>query len=251
MNSSSGHKQATACWAVVPAAGVGKRMQSAVPKQYLPLYGRVVIEHTLQRLAAHAAIEAIVVATSDDDSYWPEIQTEYIATPVYRVAGGVERCHSVLNALIYLQDKASHGDWVLVHDAARPCLRHTDIDLLIATVTRQGQGGLLGMPVRDTMKQVDAANRVEQTIDRSRLWHALTPQMFRLGDLHAALQAALANNQLVTDEASAMELAGIQPLLVEGHGDNIKITRPQDLDLAEFYLQQQAMAENNNIDDGG
>ena len=157
----------------------------------------------------------------------------------------------MLNALHALQKHgAAADDWVLVHDAARPCVRQADIESLIRTVTTSDQGGLLAMPVRDTMKLANNNHCVEQTIDRTKLWHALTPQMFRLQELQTALTKALEDGYLVTDEASAMEHAGYHPLLIEAHSDNIKITRPEDLALAEFYLQNQDK-ETQTLDDGG
>ena len=130
-------------------------------------------------------------------------------------------------------------DWVLVHDAARPCLRRSDIDRLLERLAGHPVGGLLGVPVRDTMKRTDDTGLIERTVTRDNLWHAYTPQMFRFAMLRDALEEALRRKLLVTDEASAMELAGHRPLMVEGHGDNIKITRPEDLALAAFYLAQQ------------
>ena len=155
------------------------------------------------------------------------------------VNGGQERCHSVFNALLHLLPYADENDWVLVHDAARPCLRKDDIDYLIETLAQDPVGGLLAMPVRDTMKRAGVDGRVEGTVDRVQLWHALTPQMFRVGELFRAIKSALDQNSLITDEASAIELAGKQPCLVEGHAYNIKITQPEDLSLAEFFLLQQ------------
>jgi 2-C-methyl-D-erythritol 4-phosphate cytidylyltransferase len=225
-------------WAVVPAAGVGRRMGGDIPKQYLPLNGRPVIEHTLHRLTEHPTIAKVVVALAPDDGWWGEAAFANHAD-VIRVDGGAERCHSVLNALQHLLGSAAASDWVLVHDAARPCLRCSDIDRLITQCSQHPVGGLLGMPVRDTMKRADKMGEVAETVCREGLWHAFTPQMFRLGPLRDALQIALAQGSLVTDEASAMELAGRPPLLVEGHPDNIKITHPQDLPLAAFYLSQQ------------
>jgi len=225
-------------WAVIPAAGVGKRMRSDTPKQYLPLGDKPVIVHTIERLAAHSKIKGLVVAVSEDDGYWPDLEYT-IDKPLWRAPGGVERCHSVLNALHVLSSHADDNDWVLVHDAARPCVRADDISLLIDAIDDDAIGGLLAIPVRDTMKRSTNENTVVDTLDRSCLWHALTPQMFRLGQLRDALAQALENESLVTDESSAMELAQYKPVLVEGHGDNIKITRPEDLMLAEFYLQQQ------------
>jgi len=145
----------------------------------------------------------------------------------------------VLNALDLLAQEADAADWVLVHDAARPCLRRDDLDRLLAALPDHLVGGLLGVPVRDTMKQVTEGSAVRRTVPRDALWHAFTPQMFRLGLLHQALRAALDQDRSVTDDASAVELLGLEPRLVEGHADNIKITRPEDLTLADFYLRQQ------------
>ena len=225
-------------WVVVPAAGVGKRMGSAVPKQYLDLNGRPVIDHTIERLLFHPAIDGLCVALSDEDTFWSG--TEFAGHPdLVTVPGGHERCFSVLNALGRLGERARADDWVLVHDAARPCVRSGDIDHLIDLVQGHPVGGLLGMPVRDTMKRTDSVDRVEATIERNHLWHAFTPQMFRLGLLHDAMKAALDAGFLVTDESSAIEWAGHRPIMVEGHADNLKITHPDDLPLAGFFLARQ------------
>ena len=225
-------------WAVVPAAGQGSRMGSSVPKQYLPLAGRMVIEHTLERLVTHTRIAGVFVAVSADDPRWEE--TAYARdSRIVRVTGGRERCHSVLNALHRLVGQADGQDWVLVHDAARPCLRHGDLDRLIDKLENHPAGGLLGMPVRDTMKRTDRHQAVRETVSREGLWHAFTPQMFRLRPLHDALSDALSRGLTVTDDASAMEMAGHRPLMIEGRGDNIKITRAEDLELAAFYLTLQ------------
>lgn len=225
-------------WVVIPAAGVGKRMGAAVPKQYLPLAGRTVIEHTIARFLGHPGTVGITVAVGPDDGYWnglPPARDERVR----RVDGGPERCHSVLNALDDLSERTAADAWVLVHDAARPCLRREDLDRLVARLWDDPVGGILAVPVRDTMKRADPHGRIRATEDRAGLWHALTPQMFRLGPLRGALRRALDAGVLVTDEASAMEHAGHAPMLVEGHGDNLKITRPEDLALAEFFLTQQ------------
>ncbi|MTW19838.1 2-C-methyl-D-erythritol 4-phosphate cytidylyltransferase [Allochromatium palmeri] len=228
----------TGFWAVLPAAGVGRRMGSTVPKQYLELAGRAVIEHTLEGFVSHARIQGVVVALGAEDGYWDT--TAYAAHPkVLRAPGGAERCHSVLNALSVLEDRANEDDWVLVHDAARPCLRRSDLDRLIDSLCEDSVGGLLGIPVRDTMKRAGDGERIDATVDRSSLWHAYTPQMFRLGLLRRALHEALEANDLVTDDASAIERLGLAPRLIEGHADNLKITRAEDLPLAQFYLQQQ------------
>ncbi|HHB12845.1 MAG TPA: 2-C-methyl-D-erythritol 4-phosphate cytidylyltransferase [Chromatiales bacterium] len=225
-------------WAVVPAAGVGRRMGADRPKQYLPLCGATVIEHTLRRLLAFPPIQAVVVAVGRDDPYWRELNLAD-SERVHRAPGGAERCHSVLNALELLAEIAGPADWVLVHDAARPCLTLEDLERLVARARTSVSGGILAVPVRDTLKRDDAGGHILETVDRSRLWHALTPQMFRLGPLREALREALGRNLVVTDEASAMEYAGHRPLLIEGRGDNIKITRPEDLALAEFFLHRQ------------
>jgi 2-C-methyl-D-erythritol 4-phosphate cytidylyltransferase len=228
-------------WAVVPAAGAGRRMASAIPKQYLPLLGRTVIEHTLERLLSHARIEAVYVALSPGDPWWST--TAYALHPrVVRVDGGAERCHSVRNALESLQARAQPRDWVLVHDAARPCIHRSDLDLLFGELADDPIGGLLAAPLHDTIKQAGESGRVSATVPRERLWRAFTPQMFRLGELYEALSQALSGGWLVTDDASAMELAGHAPRLLEGRSDNIKITRPDDLQLAEFYLRRQSAA---------
>jgi 2-C-methyl-D-erythritol 4-phosphate cytidylyltransferase len=225
-------------WAVVPAAGAGRRMGAEMPKQYLELLGRPVLDHTLDRLVGHPRIAGVLVALSADDRRWAG--SAFCGHPrVTRVAGGAERCHSVRNALAALAGFAALDDWVLVHDAARPCLRRGDLDRLLERLSGHPVGGLLGMPVRDTMKRASSLGEVEATVPREGLWHAYTPQMFRLGQLRQALDQALDAGQLVTDDASAMELAGLRPLLVEGHPDNIKITRPADLGLAAFHLAQQ------------
>lgn len=223
-------------WAVVPAAGVGRRMGSERPKQYLELLGKSVLDHSLARLLEHPHIEAVYLALAEEDEYWPD--SAFAGDPrVIRVAGGAERCHSVLNALGRLREAADDGDWVLVHDAARPCLTRQDLDRLIETLQGHPVGGLLGVPLQDTLKRVAGTGEVVETLPRSELWQAYTPQMFRLGLLAESLQHALARGLLVTDDASAMELSGHRPLMVEGQAGNLKITRPADLQLAAFHLQ--------------
>jgi 2-C-methyl-D-erythritol 4-phosphate cytidylyltransferase len=225
-------------WAVVPAAGVGRRMGASTPKQYLDLVGRPVIEHTLGVLLGDSRIAAVVVALDPEDAHWPGISPARDPR-VRRVEGGRERCHSVLAALDLLSEVAAPDDRVLVHDAARPCLRAEDLDRLILELADDPVGGILAVPVRDTMKRADADGRIESTLDRGRLWHAYTPQLFGLAALRDALRDAIDAGDLVTDEASAMERLGLAPRLVEGHADNLKITRPEDLALARFYLEQQ------------
>ncbi|RRJ85493.1 2-C-methyl-D-erythritol 4-phosphate cytidylyltransferase [Aestuariirhabdus litorea] len=229
-------------FAVVPAAGVGKRMAADRPKQYLPLLGRALIEHTLERLCAFSPIDKVVVALAPEDPYQAGVKA--LNHPrVMRCAGGAERCHSVSRALEALTGVAAEHDWVLVHDLARPCVRAEDLQRLLDQLQGHPVGGLLGVPVRDTMKRTAANGQVVATVERSQLWHAYTPQMFRYGLLRDALSATLARGELVTDEAAAIEAAGLQPLMVEGAADNIKVTRPEDLALAEFYIARQAAGE--------
>ncbi len=226
------------CWGVIPAAGIGRRMGTDVPKQYLSLGGKAVIEHSVERLLSHPGVAAVVVVLSADDRWWVRT-TAAQDSKVLSTAGGAERCHSVLNGLKILSGRAAPDDWVLVHDAVRPCVRAEDVARLVAAAAKHPDGGLLGLPVRDTMKRVDADGDVCETVERAGLWHALTPQMFPLGALRAALERALARGVLVTDDAQAMELAGARPRVVESHPDNIKITHRRDLSLAELYLASQ------------
>lgn len=223
-------------WVIIPAAGVGKRMGSDTPKQYLSLNNKTILEHTLNVFDKHHSISEIVVAISKGDEYWPTLNIN-LSKPLHIAHGGNERCDSVLNGLKFLENKANDDDWVLVHDAARPCLRHEDLTLLLESLIDNEVGGILAVPVRDTMKR-SSNNLIKETVDREGLWHALTPQMFRFGLLKYAIESALNQNEVITDEASAIELAGHQPVLVEGHADNIKITRPEDLALAAFFLRQ-------------
>lgn len=220
----------------MPAAGIGSRMGNTCPKQYLTLQGKTVLQHTLERLAS-LPLAGIVVCLAAHDSYWATLTLD-LAVPIIQVPGGTERCHSVLNGLQALTSRAHSNDWVLVHDAARPCVRVADMQKLMRELAEHPVGGLLAIPVRDTMKRA-SGNKVNETVNRKDLWHALTPQMFRLGALTQALQLALTQGEMVTDDAQAMEYQGIYPVLVEGHADNIKITHPQDLHLADLFITQQ------------
>jgi 2-C-methyl-D-erythritol 4-phosphate cytidylyltransferase len=216
-------------------------MQSAIPKQYLPLLGRPVILHALERLCAHARIQGVLVGVAQDDSHWPSLAAEARRLPRFlgTCPGGATRADTVLNGLKELMNHAKPDDWVLVHDAVRPCVRHGDIDKLIAAVSKGGEGGLLALPVSDTVKRVDNAGRVLETISRAGLWRAATPQMFRINALAQAMEKAMKAGKEITDEASAMEAAGGHPHVVACHTDNIKITLSDDLALAELYMKQQ------------
>ena len=221
-------------WCVVPAAGRGTRVGGDCPKQYLPLAGRPLIEHTLDRLARHPRIGGLLVVLAATDAHWPGIDALH-GKPVRRAGGGAERSDSVLAGLEALPDTVAADDFVLVHDAARPCVRLADIDRLIERAGAS-DGGLLGAPLRDTLKRANDVGRSELTEPREQRWRAFTTQMFRRGPLTAALRAAARSGLNVSDEAMAMERAGFAPLLVEGAEDNIKVTTAADFALAEFLL---------------
>ncbi|MDX2370640.1 MAG: 2-C-methyl-D-erythritol 4-phosphate cytidylyltransferase [Colwellia sp.] len=227
---------------IVPAAGVGKRMLASCPKQYLEINNQSVLTHTTNRLLSHPKIAKVIIVLSDGDEYFA--QTELADNSnVIRVTGGKERVDSVLNGLHAID--VERYPWVLVHDAARPCITHEDIDKLIEQCIANNCGGLLAAQVVDTMKQnsQEHPNTVGSTIDRSNLWHAFTPQMYKTVELKQAIEQALEKGKEITDESSAIELAGLLSLLVLGRRDNIKITRPEDLALATFYLDQQNLDE--------
>jgi 2-C-methyl-D-erythritol 4-phosphate cytidylyltransferase len=219
-----------AFWAVIPAAGVGARMAADRPKQYLLLGGLTILEHSLLCFLDHPRLKGLVVSLAVDDPYWPTLPCA-LDSRIQQVAGGKERADSVLNALLHLHaNGADDNDWVLVHDAARPNLARTDLDNLLGELANDPVGGLLAVPAKDTLKRADANGRVAETVDRSLIWQAYTPQMFRLGALHRALADSLVSNVAITDEASAIEWAGQSPRLIEGRADNIKVTRPEDLE---------------------
>ncbi|MEY1661494.1 2-C-methyl-D-erythritol 4-phosphate cytidylyltransferase [Isoalcanivorax beigongshangi] len=218
----------------MPAAGHGSRMAADLPKQYLKLDQRTVAEHSVARLLDSVPLQALVVVVAADDPLWPQLPVASRAG-VVTAFGGPTRAESVLNGLAALPGAGDH-DWVLVHDMARPCVRAADIRRLIEECG--SDGAILAAPVADTLKQSDGS-RILATLDRSTVWRALTPQLFPVGALRAALQTALQAGAEITDEASAMERAGWQPRLVAGAADNIKITWPADLPLARFFLAQQ------------
>lgn len=221
----AGEPAEPACWAVVPAAGRGRRFGGDLPKQYQPLAGRTVIEWALAPLLDHPAIRGVVVALAAADPYWPRLALsghERVAT----VRGGDERAASVGNALDWLAERAAARDRVLVHDAARPCLSRADLDRLIREGLSDPSGALLAVPVADTLKRDDGHGRVAETMVRDGIWRALTPQLFPIDDLRHALRESRPG---VTDESGAMELAGFRPRLVSGDPGNIKITTRADL----------------------
>jgi len=226
-------------WAIVPAAGIGQRMGAGLPKQYLPINGEPMLLHTLRALAAHPALVGIQLALAADDPHWPALAA--VARDALRVElrcceGGASRADSVLAALSALPEGVTGHDWVLVHDAARPCLSLDDLERLIALLPGETDGAILAAPMADMVKQDDGGGRIVATLPRAILWRALTPQAARRGQLSDALRDATAAGADITDEASALELIGLKPRLVAGRGDNLKVTESADLRMAAMLL---------------
>jgi 2-C-methyl-D-erythritol 4-phosphate cytidylyltransferase len=221
-------------WVVVPAAGSARRMGAGnVPKQYLTLAGKFVIDHAVRPFIARTECQGIVVALALDDQRWRSL--ELASDPRTKVVhGGPQRADSVRAGLEVLRGFAESRDWILVHDAARPCLSDADLDALLTTLADDEVGGLLAAPVVDTLKRADIERRVSATVDRTALWHALTPQMFRYDTLVRALSEASVAS---TDESQAIEALGLKPKLVRGSAENLKITVPDDLARAEQILK--------------
>lgn len=230
------------CWAVIPAAGIGARMGAEIPKQYLQVAGATLLEHSVRALLSCEQISGIVVALHAQDAHASTLAV-FQDSRVITVTGAEQRSGSVLAGLEGLLAQAAPDDWVLVHDAARPCLGREDVARLIDCVTSRGVGGLLAEPIVDTVKRTGAADLVECTVDRDRLWRAQTPQMFRLQQLRQALVHAQEQGRVVTDEASAMEMEGYPVQLVAGSAGNLKVTVPADLPLAAWYLEQNKGSE--------
>jgi 2-C-methyl-D-erythritol 4-phosphate cytidylyltransferase len=218
---------------LIPAAGSGSRMGAELPKQYLPLLGRPLIHHTLSVFCTHPAIERVYVVLSPDDTHWSKFDHDKVNV---LHCGGETRAETVLNGLKAIAEHVAEGDWVLVHDAARPCLARELLDRLLAELADDEIGGLLAVPVADTLKREGQGGRVDHTEPRAGLWRAQTPQMFRFGLLRKAMQAM--GVQLPTDEAQAVEFLGYSPKLVMGDGHNLKVTYPEDLVMAELILKE-------------
>jgi 2-C-methyl-D-erythritol 4-phosphate cytidylyltransferase len=231
---------------VIPAAGSGRRFSNSVPKQYAAFGASTVIEHALAPFEADPDCAGIVVAVATDDTLWPVVAARRTRVIEF-VPGGSERAHSVQSALRALASRVRDDDWVMVHDAARPCFGNDDLALLKRELASHEIGGLLAVPLSDTLKRAAASTAhsadVDQTIDRSGLWRALTPQMFRFGLLSRALDAALASGRTPTDDAQVMEWAGFKPRLVPGRADNIKVTTADDLLLATAIVTLRAPQE--------
>ncbi|NUF50270.1 2-C-methyl-D-erythritol 4-phosphate cytidylyltransferase [Gilliamella sp. ESL0250] len=222
--------------AIVPAAGIGCRMNSQTPKQYLEIGSKTILEHTLNKLLTHPQIAKVIVVISPEDNLFNTLSIA-LHDKIKVTLGGKTRADSVLAGLQLLNDQ----QWALVHDAARPCVDHDDITRLIEMVTNKKQGGILATRISDTIKRAYQNNDtvIDYTEDRTYLWGAATPQLFNAGELKSCLQQALNHHVAITDEASAIEYCGGHPLLIECRRDNIKITRPEDLALATFYLTKQ------------
>ena len=224
-------------WAIVPAAGQGKRFSEDKPKQFYELNGQLIAEHTLSRLLRVSQIQAIIIP-SNNSLEWSNVPS-FKDGKVHRVNGGEQRAHSVLNGLVALQGKALDDDWVFIHDMARPCITLSDIEKLIITLDNYPIGGILAARVNETLKQIGSDNNILSTVDRSQYRLAQTPQMFRYKLLKDAICASFEAKIIPTDEASAIEQAGLEILCVDGRHDNIKITRQEDLPIASAIMKKQ------------
>jgi 2-C-methyl-D-erythritol 4-phosphate cytidylyltransferase len=221
--------------ALIPAAGSGSRMGERLPKQYLPLAGQPMIKHAVRTLCTHESISRVFVVLSPVDTLWDTYDwSEFGAKLMVLRCGGETRAQSVMQGLRRMSVDVGSQDWILVHDAARPGLDHDLLDKLLDVLAKDAVGGLLAVPVADTLKRADEEQRALGTEPREGLWQAQTPQMFRHGQLLAALEQA---GDLVTDEASAIEKMGLRPKLVESDSRNIKVTYPRDLELVRLVLE--------------
>lgn len=228
----------TKLWAVIPAAGSGSRFSKTELKQYQYIQDATVLEHTVKRLN-QLPLSGYVLAIGAQDNFASTLafQDKHKA---HFCNGGAERVHSVLNALNYLLQIADENDWVLVHDAARPCVTFECLSALVKNAVEKNQNAILAIPVRDTLKQVTKQHQIHKTVSRELLWQAQTPQIAKIGTLKKAIETALKNNLTITDEASALESVGESVQVVMGRSDNIKITYPDDLELARLILQSQS-----------
>lgn len=228
----------TKLWAVIPAAGSGSRFSKTELKQYQYIQDRTVLEHTIRRIS-QLPLNGYVLAIGTQDSFAQTLAFQNI-DKAHFCTGGAERVHSVLNALNHLLNFADENDWVLVHDAARPCVTIDCLNALVSKAIESNDSAILAIPVRDTLKQVKTADHIDKTVSRDSLWQAQTPQITKIGKLKKAIEQALENNVTITDEASALEYMGETVRVVMGRSDNIKITYPDDLELARLILQSQS-----------
>ena len=224
-------------WAIVPAAGIGQRMGGERPKQYLEVGERTILEQTLERLATSPAIRAVLPVIRADDGHWPAIRERlgHLPNLLPTAQGGAERSDSVASGLEALGE-IDDNDRVLVHDAVRPCIRDGDIQAVIGATTAE-QGAILAVPVADTLKRVAEDGRIQATVDRSELWRAQTPQVFPAGALRRGIEAARSEGRAATDEASLLEPLGFPVTVVAGREENIKVTKPEDLDWVARFLE--------------
>ena len=232
---------AAAHWVVVPAAGYGLRMGADLPKQYLPLAGKPVMRWTLEALLAHPRVAGVMLSVAADDARWQECVPADAGARVRSTLGGTQRAESVEAGLTALEKEVAEDAWVLVHDAVRPCLHPQDLERLVSGLQDDPVGGLLAAASADTMKQIDLEQRVATTLDRRQVWRALTPQMFRFGTLRKAYAHAREADRVPTDESAAIEALGLKPKLIVGRADNVKITQPEDLGLAEAVLRARGL----------
>ncbi len=224
------------CWAIIPAAGIGSRFASDIPKQYLRVAGNSILAHSIERVLSAPQISLAIVCLAQDDQYWHQDPVSN-SSQVKATIGGETRAHSVLKGLEFLAKFASDNDWVLVHDAARPLLDRFSLQQLISHCESSQRGAILASASVNTLKEVSDDNSICSTLDRLKIWQAETPQMFRLGQLTDALSAALAGNADITDESSAMELAGHHVDVVASESNNLKVTTQADIGLLEFLMQ--------------
>jgi 2-C-methyl-D-erythritol 4-phosphate cytidylyltransferase len=232
-------------WAIIPASGIGQRMQSELPKQYLPFVDKTIIEHTLDRLLSHLEVAGAVIVLSVTDEYWTNLNYQpQSGKPLLFAEGGAQRHQSVFNGLEKLCSEVGQDCYALVHDAVRPLVTINDLNRLIATARQHSAGALLGAPIADTIKQLNVDGSINQTISRTGLWRAFTPQVFKADLLTDALKFVIENQLEITDDASAVEALGQSPQLVPGSAENIKITLPEDLMLArQIWAGQMTLGE--------
>lgn len=225
----------TKIWALIPAAGIGSRMKAELPKQYLEIDGKTILEHSLSKFLEHPSIDKVVVALHPNDDHWPRLKIAK-HPKVITVEGGETRAESVLNGLQAIQQQGGGNDWVMVHDAARPCLDAGSIDALIQAGIDSKHGAILAIPSVDTVKLANANQTIDKTLNREQIWLAQTPQYFPVETLATAIKTGLQQGLPITDEASAIEAQGQHPALVIGTRKNIKVTEPEDMMLASVWL---------------
>lgn len=237
-------------WVIIPAAGIGSRMQADKPKQYLHIESKTILEHTLDCFLSHTEFNCVYVGISNEDAYF-EKNGLHLKQGVEVFCGGKERADTVLKGLAHLSGKAKDDDWVWVHDAARPCLLASEIDLLLHELKKTQSGLVLGVPVSDTLKRISLPNNtndlceIQNTVDRQGLWRAMTPQIFKYADLRNALELCQRSGHIVTDEASAIEYLGKSAYMVHGGEQNIKVTLPADLEKVKEHLKRPQKSEHS------